>query len=399
MVTLQLQQRMGLKRLIRLVLAMAIALSITACRAEISPDSPLGARVSLIGAGASFPALLYQSWAISLYQTMPELKVNYQSLGSGAGVEQFIDGTLDFGASDVAMTDAELAQVDRGALLLPMTAGSIVLAYNLPELEEPLQLSRQTYSDIFLGKITRWRDPKISADNPNVILPDLPITVVHRADGSGTTAVFTSHLNQVNPQWNAAVGMGKSVDWPDTGRFIGGKGNEGVTVQILQTPGSIGYVEYSYATNNQLPMAVLENKAGVFVYPTDESATAALAAVKLPANLRAFITDPAGQDSYPIVTYTWLLTYQQYDDPLKAKAVELFIAYGLNQGQAVAPVLGYVPLPPAVRDQVAALADGISEAYDMVSPPLLQVLPTSTMGKLRGSQCAVSYPSIGWSHA
>ena len=294
---------------------------------------------------------------------MPELRVNYESLGSGAGVKQFINETIDFAASDVAMTDGEIAKVDKGALLLPMTAGSIVLVYNLPELESPLQLSRQTYSEIFLGKITNWNDPKIAADNPGLKLPDLPITVVHRADGSGTTAVLTAHLSQISPNWKTLVGAGKSVDWPDIGRFIGSKGNEGVTVQVLQTQGAIGYVEYSYAVNNDLPMAELENHAGQFILPSDESATATLAAVKLPPNLRAFITDPQGVESYPLVTYTWLLAYQHYDNPLKAKAVELFIEYGLNQGQNVAPMLGYVPLPQSVREQVAALADGISEEY------------------------------------
>ena len=340
-----------------------LVLGTTSCRRAIAEDSPLGARVSLIGAGASFPALLYQSWAISLYQTMPELRVNYESLGSGAGVKQFINETIDFAASDVAMTDQEIAQVEKGALLLPMTAGTIVLVYNLPELESPLQLSRQTYSEIFLGKITNWNDPKIAADNPKLKLPDLPITVVHRADGSGTTAVLTAHLSQINPNWKTLVGAGKSVNWSNTGRFIGSKGNEGVTVQVLQTQGAIGYVEYSYAGNNDLPMAALENKKGNFILPRDESAIAALAAVKLPPNLRAFITDPEGVESYPIVTYTWLLVYQHYDNPLQAKAVELFIEYGLNQGQNVAPMLGYVPLPQFVREQVAALADSISEEY------------------------------------
>ncbi len=210
-----------IKLLVRATLIVTLALGTTSCRRAIAEDSPLGARVSLIGAGASFPALLYQSWAISLYQTMPELRINYESLGSGAGVKQFINETIDFAASDVAMTDGEIAQVEKGALLLPMTAGSIVLVYNLPGLESPLQLSRQTYSEIFLGKITNWKDPKIAADNPELKLPDLPITVVHRADGSGTTAVLTAHLSQINPNWKTLVGAGKSVNWSNTGRFIG----------------------------------------------------------------------------------------------------------------------------------------------------------------------------------
>ena len=352
-----------IKLIVRATLIITLVIGSTSCHRAIAEDSPLGARVSLIGLGASFPALLYQSWAISLYQTMPELRVNYESLGSGAGVKQLINKTIDFAASDVAMTDEEIAQVDRGVLLLPMTAGSIVLVYNLPELESPLQLSRQTYSEIFLGKIINWNDPKIAADNPELKLPDLPITVVHRADGSGTTAVLTAHLSQINPDWNTLVGAGKSVDWPNIGRFIGSKGNQGVTVQVLQTEGAIGYVEYSYAVNNDLPMAALENQAGQFILPSEESTTKALAALKLPPNLRAFITDPQGLESYPIVNYSWLLTYQHYDDPLQAKAVELFIEYGLNQGQNVAPMLGYVPLPQTVREQVAALANQITEEY------------------------------------
>ena len=352
-----------IKLLVKATLILTLVLGATSYDRAIAEDSPLGTRVSLTGLGASSPALLYQSWAISLYQTMPELRVNYESLGSGAGVQQLINETIDFAASDVAMTDEEIAQVDQGALLLPMTAGMIVLVYNLPELESPLQLSRQTYSEILLGKITNWNDPKIAADNPELKLPDLTITVVHRSDGSGTTAVLTAHLSRINPNWETLVGAGKSVNWPNIGRFIGSKGNEGVTVQVLQTQGAIGYVEYSYAANNDLPMAALENQEGQFILPREESARKALAAVKLPPNLRGFITDPEGLESYPIVTYTWLLTYQHYDNPLHAKAIELFIEYGLNQGQNVASMLGYVPLPQTVRERVAALADQISEEY------------------------------------
>ena len=322
----------------------------------------LGGKVNLNGAGASFPAPLYQTWFKGLNEKNPDLQVTYQSVGSGAGVRQFIGGTVDFGASDVAMKDEEIAKVPQekgGVLLLPMTAGSVVLAYNLPGVSE-LKLSREVYTEILLGKITKWNDEKIVKDNPGVNLPDKGITVIHRADGSGTTGVFTKHLSAISPEWKEKVGAGKTVEWP-TG--VGGKGNEGVTAQIKQTEGSIGYIEYGYAKNNNVPFAALQNKDGEFVVPTDESASKTLSAVELPENLRAFIEDPAGKESYPIVTYSWILAYKKYDNPAKAKAVEAMIEYGLTEGQKVSKKLGYVPLPESVVQKVAAAADAISPEY------------------------------------
>lgn len=320
--------------------------------------------VSLTGAGASFPAPLYQNWFVELNRKVPELQVNYQSVGSGAGVEQFTAETVNFGASDVAMTDEEMAAIERGTILLPMAAGSIVLAYNLPGVEE-LNLPREVYVDIMLGNITSWSDPAIVAANPDVELPDSNITVVHRSDGSGTTGVFTKHLSAISPDFESQIGEGKTVEWPTTGNFIGGKGNEGVTAQIQQTEGAIGYVEYGYAANNDLSVASLENASGNFVAPTPEAASATLDAVELPENLRAFITDPEGDQSYPIVTYTWMLAYEQYDDPAQAKAMEVMVEYGLNEGQQISPELGYVALPPSVRERVAAAADAISPDYEI----------------------------------
>ncbi|NMG22640.1 phosphate ABC transporter substrate-binding protein PstS [Brasilonema bromeliae] len=319
----------------------------------------LGGQVRLTGAGASFPAPLYQTWFQALNQKYPNLQVNYQSVGSGAGVEQFTKGTVDFGASDVAMKDEEISKVQNGVLLLPMTAGSIVLAYNVPGVQD-LKLPRDVYTGIFLGTIKSWDDPKITAANPGAKLPKQPITIVHRSDGSGTTGVFTKHLSAINPEWKSKVGEGKTVNWP---AGVGAKGNEGVTAQIQQTQGAIGYVEYGYAQQNKLTFAALQNKAGQFVAATDESASKALDAVELPANLRAFITDPEGKDSYPIVTYTWLLVYKKYPDAAKAKAVEAMIEYGLTEGQKAASQLGYVPLPEKVLKKVAASADAISPDY------------------------------------
>nr|WP_228040849.1 phosphate ABC transporter substrate-binding protein PstS [Nodosilinea sp. LEGE 07088] len=322
----------------------------------------LGGNVALTGAGASFPAPLYQNWFITLNQKVPELQVNYQSVGSGAGVEQFLAETVDFGASDTAMKDEEIAQAGRGTILLPMTAGSIVFAYNLPGVDE-LKLSREAYAGIATGKITTWNDPMIVADNPDVELPDTPITFVHRSDGSGTTAVFTMNMVAISPEFESEIGEGKTVEWPKTGNFIGAKGNEGITAQIQQTEGSIGYIEYGYATQNGVPFATIENKAGNFVKVDDEIASETLAEVELPDNLRAFIVDAEGANAYPFVTYTWMMVYSEYPDAQKAMAIEAMVEYGLNEGQEVAPELGYIPLPKNVRDRVAAAADGISPDY------------------------------------
>lgn len=329
-------------------------------------SSPLTEKVALTGAGASFPSPLYQNWFIQLNQDIPKLQVNYQSVGSGAGIEQFTAKTVDFGASDVAMKDEEIAAVADGAILLPMTAGSVVLAYNLPAVDSGLQLSREAYVDILLGKITQWNDDKIAIANPDITLPDMPITVVHRSDGSGTTGVFTKHLSAISPEWKDIVGEGKSVQWPTSGTFVGAKGSEGMTAQLQQTDGAIGYVEFGFAKNNGLAVAALENKAGNFIKPTPESASATLDAIELPENLRAFITDPEGDESYPVVTYTWMLAYENYEDPQQAIAMELMVQHGLTKGQAVAEDLGYVPLPQSVRERIAATADKISADYKIV---------------------------------
>ena len=332
----------------------ALTVGLTACGGSQQTSTPTstpnssGQTVSLTGAGASFPAPLYQRWFSEYNKTNPNVQVSYQSVGSGAGVEQFTQGTVDFGASDVAMKDEEIAKVQKGVVLLPVTAGSIVLAYNVPDVTE-LKLSRQVYVDIILGKITKWNDPAMTNLNPDVTLPDLPITVVYRADGSGTTGVFTKHLSEVSTEWKEKVGEGKSVEWPVG---VGAKGNEGVTAQILQTEGAIGYIEFGYAKQQNIPTASLENKAGSYIKPSAESASKALAAVTLPENLRAFLPDPEGADSYPIVSYTWILAYQQYDDPSKLQAFQEVVTWVLNDGQSFSEELGYIPLPDNVVDKV-----------------------------------------------
>ncbi|AVZ31033.1 phosphate ABC transporter substrate-binding protein PstS [Nodularia spumigena CS-584] len=323
----------------------------------------LGGDVALTGAGASFPAPLFQSWFADLNKKYPNLRVNYQSVGSGAGVEQFTRGTVDFGASDVAMKDEEIQQVpqDKGVILLPVTAGGIVLAYNLPGVTE-LNLPRDLYVDIILGKVKTWNDPRMVAANPDANLPDQPIAWIHRSDGSGTTGVFTKHLAAISPEWKDKVGEGKTVDWPVG---VGGKGNEGVTAQIKQTQGSMGYIEYGYAKQQNLSYAALENKAGKFVKYNDNSASQTLAAIQLPENLRAFVPDPEGDESYPIVSFSWILAYKNYADPVKAKAMEATIEYVLTEGQKISGELGYIPLPQAVVEKVAAAADQISPDYQI----------------------------------
>jgi phosphate transport system substrate-binding protein len=315
-------------------------------------------KITLQGTGATFPAPLYQRWFSEYNKLHPDVQINYQPLGSGAGVQQFTQQLVDFGASDAAMTDEEIAQVKTGVVLLPMTAGSIAIAYNLPGGPTEVKLSREAYTGIFLGKITKWNDPKITATNPGVSLPDLNITVVTRSDGSGTTYVFTNHLSTISEAWKSGPGTGKSIQWP-TG--VQGKGNAGVTALIKQTPGAIGYVEYGYAKQTGMPMATLENKAGKYVKIDVASESAALAGVELPADLRAWLPDPAGPAAYPIVTYTWLLCYKTYEKAAVAATLKQIISYGLGEGQKFSEELGYIPLPATV---VAA----VTKALERISP-------------------------------
>ena len=315
------------------------------------------ANITLQGTGATFPAPLYQRWFSEYNKMHPEVQVNYQALGSGAGVKQFQDGLVNFGASDAAMTDEEIAVVKNGVVLLPMTAGSVVLAYNLPGGPAELKLSRDAYVGIFLGKITKWNDPKIASANPGVTLPDLKITPVTRSDGSGTTFVFTQHLSAVSPEWKSGPGMGKSVNFP---AGVGGKGNPGVTALIKQTPGTIGYVEYGYAKQTGTPMAVLENKSGTYVKADPASEKAALASVELPPDLRAWIPDPSAPAAYPIVTYTWILAYKKYADPKIKDALKDVIRYCLTDGQKSSDALGYIPLPANVVTAVTKALDQIT---------------------------------------
>jgi phosphate transport system substrate-binding protein len=305
--------------------------------------------LELRGAGATFPAPLYQRWIRIFAEQYPNLQISYAVVGSGEGIRGFLAEELDFAGSDAALSDEQMAQVKRGAKLVPATAGVIVLAYHIKGLDGPLKLPREVYEDIFAGKITRWNDTRIQAANPDLNLPNQNITIVARQDSSGTTYAFTNHLSAVSQEWrDRGPGVGKVVDWP--GNSMVARGNEGVASRIKVSEGSIGYIEYGFAKRLGLPMAWLENKAGHFVEPNDQSGAKALArnSQQMPENLRLLIPDPDGEDAYPILTLSWLLLYQQYPDPAKASALKQFVTFGLTEGQRYSRELGYVPLPEEI---------------------------------------------------
>jgi len=326
---------------IGLGLALGLVVSISACGGG---GTGSGKEVKLQGAGASFPAPLYLKWFKAYGAAHPDVQVDYQSIGSGGGVKSFLDRTVDFAASDAAMKPEDMAKVAGGVQLVPMTAGSIVLAYNLGDISN-LRLSREAYTGIFLGKVTKWDDTAIAKANPGVKLPHEPINVVVRADSSGTTFVFSQHLSAVSPDFAKSVGTNNMPNWPVGTRS---KGNEGVTASLLTTPGSIGYVEYGYAHSQNLHIASLENKSGSYVSPSTDSAKLALASAQLPENLIAWVPDPEAKDAYPIVTFTWMILYKKYDSKDKLDALKSLVAYGLTDGQKDSEALGYVPLPDAV---------------------------------------------------
>jgi phosphate transport system substrate-binding protein len=317
-----------------------------------------GMPITILGTGASFPAPLYQRWFSEYNKLHPEVQINFQSIGSGsvAGIKQFQQGLVDFAASDAAMTDEQMATVQGGVVLLPLTAGSVVIAYNLPGGPNDLKLSREAYSAIFLGKVTRWNDPLIARTNPGEMLPNANITVINKSDASGTTFVFTSHLSAISEAWKNGPGAGTSVNFPVG---VAAKGTMGVTSLIKRTPGAIGYVEYGYASHTGLAMAELENRAGKFIKPDPTTGANALASIKLPPNLRGWLPDPPGDNAYPIVTYTWLLCRRRYADPRMAQVLKSVISFGLNQGQYSLD-LGYLPLPADVLRAVTRALGQIS---------------------------------------
>lgn len=348
---------MSLRRVLLYSFLVLNCLVIASC-SKSGSGSAANENVKLDGAGASFPFPLYDQWFSAYRKLHPNVSINYQGIGSGGGITQLTNKTVQFAASDAAMTKEEIAKVEGGVVLLPMTAGSIVLAYNVPDAPATLKLSREAYVGIFLGKITKWNDPIIAKANEGVSLPDLKITPVHRADSSGTTFVFTQHLSAISDEWKKGPGTDKTVAWP-AAAGIGAKKNDGIAATLKQTPGSIGYIEFGFVAQAKLAVATLENKDGAFVAPSTKSAQAALASVPMSDDLIVWIPDPAGKESYPIVTYTWLLTYANYADPKVSKALKDVILYGLTEGQMMSEELGYVPLPKEVTDKVAKALDKI----------------------------------------
>ena len=317
--------------------------------ASAAPAAP--ENIALTGAGATFPYPLYSKW-MAQYQTLHStVQINYQSIGSGGGIRQITARTVDFGATDAPMTEEESKKAPAPLFHIPTTLGAVVVTYNLEGVSSPLKLTPDVLADIYLGKITKWNDKRLSKENAGTKLPASDIGAVFRSDGSGTTAVFTDYLAKVSPEFKEKVGQGKSVKWP---KGLGAKGNEGVTGQIKTTPGSIGYVELAYAAQNRLPVAQLKNKSGEFVTPSVESVTAAAAGVQLPDSLTASITDAEGPQAYPISAYTYLLVYEDAQDQKKGSALAEFLWWAIHDGQKECTPLNYAPLPTSVIGKVEA---------------------------------------------
>ncbi len=326
-----------LRRIVFVCLALALAI-------------PALGQTTLNGAGATFPYPMYSKWFNEYHNLHSDIEINYQSIGSGGGIRQVLAGTVDFGASDGPMTDEQLAQAKIKILHVPTVLGADVPAYNVPGISGELKFTPEALANVFLGKITSWNDPAIAGANPGVKLPDLPIIVVHRSDGSGTTYIFTDFLSKVSSDWKSGPGKGTSVKWPVG---LGGKGNEGVAGMIRQMPGSLGYIELIYAIQNKIPYGTVKNASGNFVKANLDSVTAAAGSMKnMPADFRVSITNAPGKDSYPISSFTWLLIPVQSKDAAKGKIISDFLTWMLDQGQKMTADLTYAPLPQNVVEKV-----------------------------------------------
>ena len=299
-------------------------------------------------AGATFPYPIYNRWFTEYAQAHPNVHINYQSIGSGGGIKQVTEGTVDFGASDATMTDDQMAQAKVKVMALPTVLGAVVPIYNIPGLQKPLNFSGDVIADIYLGKITKWSDGRIAKDNPGVNLPDKQILPVYRSEGSGTTFIFTDYLSKVNSDWANQVGKNSAVKWP---AGIGAKGSEGVAGMVRQAPGAFGYVELIFALQNKMEYGTVKNAAGKFLLGSPDGVTAAAAALAktMPADYRVSITNAPGADSYPISSFTWLLIPRQFADPAKGAAVKGFLEWMLEHGESEASGMGYAPLPAQVQ--------------------------------------------------
>jgi len=315
------------------------------------------AQTTLNGAGATFPYPIYSKWFSEYHTLHPDIQINYQSIGSGGGIRQVQAGTVDFGASDGPMSDEQIAQSKVKVLHVPTVLGAVVPAYNIPGVNAELKFTPDVLADIYLGKINKWNDPRITKVNPGVNFPNQNITVVHRSDGSGTTYIFTDYLSKVSSDWKNTVGKGTSVKWPVG---IGGKGNEGVAGSVRQLPGSIGYIELIYALQNKIPFGVVQNSSHNFIKASLASTTAAAAGVKMPNDFRVSITNPPGKDAYPIASFTWLLIPTNPANATKGKILKDFLFWMLDKGQSMVEALSYAPLPQdVVTKEKAAITSQI----------------------------------------
>jgi phosphate transport system substrate-binding protein len=329
----------------KLRIAMALALA----AAMIGSAS---AETNLNGAGATFPNPIYQKWFNEYHNTHKDVQINYQSIGSGGGIQQLTSGTVDFGASDGPMTDEQLSKVSGKVFHIPTVLGAVVPMYNINGVNTELKFTGDVLADIYLGNIKNWNDPRLAKSNPGVKFPDEDIVVVHRSDGSGTTYIFTDYLSKVSSAWKDKVGKGTSVNWP---AGLGGKGNEGVSGMVKQTEGSIGYVELIYAVSNKMSYGTVQNAAGSFVKASLESVTAAAGSVKdMPEDFRVSITNAPGKDAYPISSFTWLLVPAEWADAGKEKAFVDFLTWMVDKGQTMTSALDYAPLPKNVAAKVKA---------------------------------------------
>ena len=306
---------------------------------------------NITAAGATFPYPIYNKWFTEYNQLHPNVKINYQSIGSGGGIKQVSEGTVDFGASDGPMNDQQLAEAKVKVMHVPTVLGAVVPVYNIPGVSKELNFSGDEIADIYLGKITKWNDPRLVKDNPGANLPANDILPVYRSDGSGTTYIFTDYLSKVSADWTNRVGKGTSVKWP---AGVGSKGNEGVAGMVKQSPNSFGYVELIYALQNKMAYGAVKNAAGKFLQGSPEGVTAAAAAAAktMPADYRVSITNAPGATSYPISSFTWLLIPKQFADPAKGAAVKDFLTWMLEHGESETTGMGYAPLPAQVQTMV-----------------------------------------------
>jgi len=333
--------------------AILLSIALAACQSNESKTPTESAPMTINGAGATFPYPIYSKWFDEYQKAHPDVRINYQSIGSGGGIKQLTAQTVFFGASDGPMTDAQLQSAPGAVLHFPTVLGGVVPVYNVTGVTQPLRFNGAVLADIYLGKITKWNDAAITNLNPGVKLPGDDIAVVHRSDGSGTTYIFCDFLSKVSADYKAKVGVATSVNWP---AGVGAKGNEGVSGLVRQTPGAIGYVELIYALQNKMPYGSVQNKAGQFVTASLDSVTAAATGATMPDDFRVSITNADGATAYPIASFTWLLFYQHPKDAARGKAMVDFLKWALTDGQKFAPSLGYAPLPqPVVSKEMQAL--------------------------------------------